>query len=205
MKKIIFTLLLICCTLNAAAQYDTIKLNFKGTKPTISDFATALVSRSPGDEDFEISESLNAFASDWKRQKAGKRLDGNTTIVVDEKNGYLCYESRYDTHLLRIEMCFWNESDQKHKLFSYNITCFDNNKYSPGQFDGINFYRYDNATRKMTFTHNVGNEFPFCSEDGSEISYALPRIGKDITATTWHKKGKKQKSIRWTGKGFSDR
>ena len=35
-------------------------------------------------------------------------------------------------------------------------------------------------------------------------SYALPRTGKDIIVTTWHEDGKKtQKTLKWTGSGFS--
>ena len=36
----------------------------------------------------------------------------------------MLYESADDAHLLRIEMCYWNESDQKHKMVAYCVSSF---------------------------------------------------------------------------------
>jgi hypothetical protein len=105
--------------------------------------------------------------------------------------------------MLRIEMCFWNESDRKHKLFAYNVACFTNDKYSAGQFDGLTFYRYDNGSKKMTPCHDTGFDVVYGTDDGAWISYELPRTGKDITVTSWYDDGKKQKRLKWNGHRFS--
>jgi len=114
------------------------------------------------------------------------------------------YEIRHDEHLLRVEMCYWNEADQKHKLFAYNVGCYQNGNYSAGQFDGLTFYRYNNATKKMAVTFETGFDVEYGTEDGCWTSYALPRAGKDIIVTYWKNNVKKQqKTLKWQGGKFS--
>lgn len=50
------------------------------------------------------------------------------TLTVDQKNGFVLYESRQDEYLTRIELCYWNEADKKHKLIAYNVACFMDGK-----------------------------------------------------------------------------
>lgn len=202
MKKITLTLLLACCSMMMAAQ--TIKVNYKGAKPTISDFAWSyLQSCADDDEEDCCSESSNALRQAWTAHRKGAKLSKGETLTIDEKNGYAVYESRYEEHLLKIEMCYWNESDQKHKLFAYNVVSFRNGKHEPGQFDGLMFYRYDNATKKMTPCDNPGFTPRWITDNGTAVSYSLPRTGKDIIETAWHEKGKKQKTLKWNGRKFS--
>ena len=55
------------------------------------------------------------------------------------------------------------------------------------------------ATKRMSYTHAPGFDVEYFNK-----SYALPRTGKDIIVTTWHKNGKKtQKTLKWNGHGFS--
>jgi hypothetical protein len=105
--------------------------------------------------------------------------------------------------MLKIEMCYWNEADGKHKLVAYNVACFTNDVYSPGQFDGIALYRYNNATKTMIGTEDdKGIEAAY--EDAHVMhSLALPRTGKDITVTYWYDSGKKQKTLKWNGHRFA--
>ena len=96
-------------------------------------------------------------------------------------------------------MCYWNEADGKHKLFACSRWSFENGKSILGQYDGLSFYRYDNATKKMSRCNTPGFDVEYLNK-----SYALPRTGKDITVTTWDKNGKKtQKTLKWNGHGFS--
>jgi hypothetical protein len=113
------------------------------------------------------------------------------------------YEWKYEENMIRIEMCYWNESDQKHKMFAYNVSCFQNNEYNPGQFDGLVFCRYDNAKRELTYCEAPGFEVEYGTDDGAWVSYDLPRSGKDITVNYWHKSGKRQKTLKWNGHGFN--
>ena len=39
-------------------------------------------------------------------------------------------------------------------------------------------------------------------EGGVNISYALPRTGKDLTVTYWKGHKKTQKTMKWNGKNF---
>ena len=96
-------------------------------------------------------------------------------------------------------MCYWNEADGKHKLFACSRWSFENGKAVLGQYDGLSFYRYDNATKKMARCNTPGFDVEYLDK-----AYALPRTGKDITVTTWDKNGKKtQKTLKWNGHGFS--
>ena len=204
MKRISLAIIFVCCTLALSAQ-DVIRVNYQGAKPTISDFAWAFLSIYVWDEEEDVlDESRNAAKQAWIDYRKGIPLDEGETITVDQKNGYAVYESKYEEDLVRIEMCYWNESDGKHKLFAYNVACFRNGRYDPGQFDGLLFYRYDNATRKMTYCDTPGFEDQYATEDGAWISYSLPRSGKDITVTTWLKDGSTQKkTLKWNGRRFT--
>ena len=96
-------------------------------------------------------------------------------------------------------MCYWNMTDKKHKLFAYSLWCFENGRPSLGQYDGIKFLRYNNSTKKMSLIDTPGFEVEY-----GDISYALPRTGKDITVTRWDKNGKKaEKTLKWNGSRFS--
>ena len=204
MKRIALVILFVSCTLVMAAQ-NGIKVNYQGEKPTISDLAWAFLSADDGEEELEgeADESFNAVKQAWIRHREGLPQEENETLTVDEKNGFVLYEWRYEENLLRIEMCFWNESDQKHKLFAYNVGYYSDGEYSPGQFDGIVFCRYDNATREMTYCEAPGFGVEYGSDDGSWVSYDLPRTGKDITVNYWLNVGKTQKTLKWDGRKFS--
>ena len=211
MRKIIFLVLLFICSTLAVFAQESIRVKYQGAQPTISDFAWAFLSSNDDDEEEDcVDESFNAIRAAWETHRKGLPQEKGVTLTIDQKNGFVVYEykSEYEDvkHLLRIEMCYWNESDGKHKLFAYNVCCFRNGECSPGQFDGLLFYRYDNATKKMTLCNDVGFDVEFGTNDGDDvayISYALPRTGKDIILTTWYKRGKQQKTLRWNGRRFT--
>ena len=200
------TILIACCALALAAQ-DVIRVNYKGAKPTISDFVTAFVATTDDvDEDECANEALNAVAYAWERHKKGLPMKDGVTLTIDEKNGYVRYESRHEyesiEHLVRIEMCYWNEADGKHKLFAYNVASFIDGQCDLGQYDGLTFYRYNNAKKTMTFCEDpMGSEAVY--EYDVRHSFALPRTGKDITVTLWYDSGKKEKTLKWNGKRFT--
>lgn len=201
-RKFLTFIFVACCALVMSAQ-DAIRVKYQGSKPTISDFVGAMLNDFGKErEDDCCNESANAMLQAWKKHIKGAPLSKGEKLTVDEKNGYVCYESRYEENLLRIEMCYWNEADKKHKLVAYNVTSFNNGKCSPGQFDGLTFYRYNNATKKMTMAQDTGFDVIYF-ENGAHISYDLPRSGKDIVANYWFENGKKtQKTIKWNGSRF---
>lgn len=205
MKRETLTIIFACLVLALSAQ-DVVKVNYKGAQPTISDFVSSfLSSRDCDEDDCCADEALNHFADAWNNYHSGLPLQDGQTLTIDEKNGYVHFESRHVSesfeHLLVIEMCYWNEADGKHKLFALNTTSFLNGKFSVGQFDGITFYRYDNASKKMTRCDYL-DVIPECEEDVMR-SFALPRTGKDITVTLWYDNGNKERTLKWNGHRFS--
>ena len=201
-----------CCAMAMSAQ-STVTVKFQGAKPTISDFAWALINdhdQEAEEEEGCADESFNGFAQAWKQHHKGQKLEDGNTLTIDTKNGYACFEykSEYEdkVNVVRVDLCYWNESDQKHKLLAYNVQCFENGNPSPGQFDGLLFYRYNNATKKMTIVESPGFEVQYGTDDGGYVSYELPRSGKNIIKTTyWSATGKTVKqTLVWDGRKFKE-
>ena len=203
MKRLSLAIVFVCYTLAIAAQEEGFRVNYQGAKPTIKDFALAYITSllNPEDEEPE-GEWLHMYESIQKAivcQDKGQPLEEEETLTIDQKNGFLVYEQKHDDYLTRIEMCYWNEADGKHKLFADNSWSFEKGKLSLGQYDHLNFYRYDNATKKMARCNTPGFDVEYLNK-----SYALPRTGKNITVTTWEDNGKKtEKPLKWNGHGFS--
>ena len=207
MKKTFLATILACCSLALAAQ-DSIRVNYQGDRPTIKDFAQSYLFAPLEDYEEEamwVDEATNAMKDAWTRRGKSQKLEEGQSLMIDQRNGFVVFESKYEEDLLRMEMCYWNESDGKHKVFAINTSSFHNGIYtSPGQYDGLTFYRYDNATRKMTPEYEMGFEVEYQTEDGAWVTYALPRSGKDITVTYWYENGTtKQRPLKWNGSKFS--
>ena len=186
-----------CCTLALAAQ-DAIRVNYKGAKPNIVDFAWAYISDMTSDPDECDQEAFNGVKAALKNYRSGLPQDDDVTFTVDQKNGYICYEWVYENTKVITEMCYWNEADGKHKLFAYSTWYYNNGKPGMGQYDGLIFYRYDNATKKMKMIDAPGFDVEY-----SNINYTLPRYGKDIIVNKWSDSGRKsQRTLKWTGRGF---
>ena len=205
MKRTVLAIIFACYTLNVMAQ-DAIKVKYEGARPTIQDFAQALLFSGDVDDN-DCDEASNAAANAMTHYLKGEPQEEGQTFTIDQKNGFLLYESKYKDpefgeYLTRYEMCYWNESDQKHKLIGYSVASYHNGKYEPGQFDGLVFYRYDNAKKQMEYYTEPGFENICYTEDGSNVTYSLPRSGKDITATFWYENRKTQKTLKWDGHQF---
>ncbi len=183
MKRSTFALFFACLMLCVAAQ-DSYKVNYKGAKPTIKDFAQAYFSQvevwDDPVEEVGLDEATNAFKNAWMRYYKGLEQPDGDKFIVDEKNGYILYESQDENNLFRAEMCYWNESDGKHKLIAINIACFTNGRHEPGQYDGLSFLRYNNATKRMADCDAPGFRVRYATDNLDYISYSLPRTGKNI-------------------------
>ena len=203
MKRLSIAIILACFTLAVAAQ-EGIQVKYQGAKPTIRDFAKAYLyslfnpedGGEPEGDGLYLYESLQqAIASQDKKLPLKK----GTALTIDLRNGFLFYEEKQDEFLTRVEMCFWNESDGKHRIFACSRWTFENDKAILGQYDGLSFYRYDNAKKVMERCNTPGFDVEYLNK-----TYALPRTGKDIIVTTWHENGNKtQKTLKWNGHGFS--
>lgn len=203
LRRLSLVSVFVCCALSVAAQENGFRVNYQGAKPNIKDFACAYLASLFVDVEECDLEGLGLYADlreSIRRQIKGLPLEENRTLTIDLKNGFLVYERKQeDESLMRIEMCYWNEADGKHKLFAENRCSYENGKHIMGQYDGLSFYRYDNATKKMSWVETPGFDLGYPVN-----SYALPRTGKNITVTTWEDKGKKtQKMLKWNGHVFS--
>ncbi len=206
MKRTVLAIIFACFTLTVMAQ-EAIKVKYEGARPTIQDFAQALLFSGDVDDN-DCDEASNAAANAMTHYLKGEPQEEGQSFTIDQKNGFMLYESKYTDpefgeYVTRYEMCYWNESDQKHKVIGYSVACYHNGKYEPGQFDGLAFYRYDNAKKTMEYYTEPGFENSSYTEDGANVTYSLPRSGKDITATYWYESGKKQKTLKWDGHQFS--
>lgn len=205
MKSELLSVVFFAVSLTTSAQ-EYIQVNFEGANPTISDFVWALLSEKVDDSDDGeemMDESAVAFMQAWSQYRKGLPLDDGETITCDQKNGYVAFESRSEENLLKIEMCFWNEADGKHKLIAYNVASYYEGNFNAGTFDGITYYRYDNSAKKMAFCDDTDLPREMMDDDGSMISYSLPIADKDIIAKYWNDEGeKKQKVLKWNGHKF---
>ncbi|MCR4853281.1 MAG: hypothetical protein K5893_06810 [Prevotella sp.] len=199
MKRIAFTIVLTCCTLVMAAQ-DAIRVNYSGTKPTITDFAWAYLFFDEENEEECDQEATADVENALMRYRQGLQQENGAKLIVDEKNGYILYEWYYDHtgSMKRVEMCYWNEADGKHKLFAYSSWYYENGKPGQGQYDCLTFYRYNNATKKMSMIETPGFDVEYL-----ETTYTLPRVGKDIIVNKWKNGKKLQKTLKWKGRRFS--
>ena len=205
MKKLFIAMIFACCTLTAAAQEFSVKS--KGAQPVIDDFINALTAPFYG-EDGEEDESMNFLRAAWQRFCNDEAQPEGITFTLDRKNGYACCEYREVEEgvefVSKAEMCYWNETDKKHKLFAYNRVCFENGRYAPGQYDGLTFYRYDNAKKTMRIVSDPGVDTAINASAPSVMSsFQLPRSGKDIILTRWLENGQKRTlTLKWNGHGF---
>lgn len=199
MKKATLTIILACFTMALSAQ-ETIRVNYKGAKPSIVDFAWAYLTPDVADEPEEDAEATAGVSQALYNYRKGIPLEEGETITVDQKNGYILYERKWDDgSMVRTEMCYWNESDGKHKLFAYSNWYYENGKPAQGQYDCVTFYRYNNATKIMKHYEDPGFRV-----DYDHATYSLPRTGKDIIVNKWDKNGKKtQKTLKWNGRKFN--
>ena len=181
---------------------DDITVSFKGTSPNIKDFVAAFLSQ----ED-ETDESLNGMREAWDFYKNGMKQMPGDDLIVDVQNGYVGYESTDtdddNTYRLVIECCYWNYADKKHKLVAISNDLYRNGKAIAGQYTGITFYKYDNATRKMKVVYGSEVGLGFEAPDGTEAtSHVLPRQGKTIVFSYYTPSGKRDLRLTWNGSRF---
>ena len=181
---------------------DDITVKSSGAQPNIKDFVAALLSQ----ED-ETDESLNGMRKAWEFYKNGMKQMPGDDLIVDVQNGYVGYESTDtdddNTYRLVIECCYWNYADKKHKLVAISNDLYRNGKAIAGQYTGITFYKYDNATRKMKVVYGSEVGLGFEAPDGTEAtSHALPRQGKTIVFSYYTPSGKRDLRLTWNGSRF---
>lgn len=203
MKRIVSAIFISCLTMALMAQ-NGIKVNCKGSSPTVTDFAwAAFPSLNHEDEDESGDRPWIALQNAMTRHSKGLPQEQGETLTIDSKNGYILFECVYDEDadfISRLEVCYWNESDGKHKLIIFNdLASTSEGRPCVTETSSIYFYRYNNATKRMVA----------CDAPGFEVDYGciyeLPRKGKDIICTLWNDDGTTQQTIlKWDGKRFNE-
>ena len=182
-------------------EYDDglspITVRFKGTQPNVKDFVTALLAPN------ETDESRNGLRQAWDFYKNGMKQIPGDDLIVDVQNGYVGYVSEDETSRQVIECCYWNYADRRHKLVAITNDLFMDGKAVVGQFTGITFYKYDNATRQMKVVYDDELGINLEAPSGTDAtSHALPRQGKTIVYSYYTPSGKVEKRLTWNGSKF---
>ena len=182
-------------------EYDDgltpITVRFKGTQPNVKDFVTALLAPD------ETDESRNGLRQAWDFYMNGMKQMPGDDLIVDVQNGYVGYVSEDETSRQVIECCYWNYADRRHKLVAITNDLFMDGKAVVGQFTGITFYKYDNATRQMKVVYDDELGINLEAPSGTEAaSHALPRQGKTIVYSYHTPSGKVEKRLTWNGSKF---
>ena len=202
MRRIALSIILSCLTLSLMAQ-SGIKVNYKGANPTVADFAwAAFPSLNYEDEEESGDRPWKALENAMERHSKGLAQEKGEKLNIDSKNGYILWEHAGDEdadYIFRLEVCYWNESDGKHKLIAFNnMASYTEGRPCLTETSGVDFYRYDNATKRMVRCDPPGFDIEY---DGI---YELPRTGKDIIYIKWNDDGTtKRKVLKWNGKRFN--
>lgn len=189
--------------------------------PKIGDFVNVFLSLD------ETSEILGTLQTVWNHYLRHEPQEPCYQFTIDEKNGYvqytfnsqLCDDFNDDDVVSKSthEMCYWNCADGKHKLIAENYVVTLDGKYINGQYDGICFFLYDNATHEI---------YPVCAEDigayvdpvidesnfetGEQMTmndetvrvHRLPKQGKDIEVEIYSGTRKTVTRLVWNGMRF---
>lgn len=183
-----------------STEFDII-VTTNPSSPSIVDFVTALLAEPEDELSGMLSEAWQLYLTNQPARPGG-------TMQVDKKNGYVCYTLDYDVaypedmsgDALKVEMCYWNCADGKHKLVAQNVVSTRNGELFIGQYDGISFYLYDKQTHKLSFVYDI---IEYYEEDYSAITYELPQSGKDIMVKIYLPSGEEiQKRLAWDGYRF---
>ena len=177
---------------------EKIAVKCQGSRPTISDFATAFLNYKA--KEMAYYGKVN---DDWKHYRQKKALSKNVSIIVDTKNGYMRYETRNqeEKDTIVTEMCFWNCADGKQKLVCANTFWMLNGDYGSDEFTGTYFFVYDNAKKEMRviYPEDIGALY-----DGDGLSvFFLPRKGKNIKVSAAGGGERWDEVLEWDGFQFT--
>ena len=141
----------------------------------------------------------------WDMYLNGMKLIPGEWLTVDKQNGYMEYQSELDeNNRLVIECCYWNNADRRHKLVAVSNKLYNDGKPVPGQYTGIDFYLYDNATRKMKIVYPDELDIALDTPNGTQfVTHDLPRQGRTMIYTYQIPSGKNiVRRLTWNGSKF---
>ena len=181
-------------------QTERIAVHYDGQRPTIADFANAILDYQKGNHKF-----FDMVNRDWKLYLQKKPLSTKAKITLDTKSGYLRYDTFYPekTDTTFLEMCFWNCADGKHKLVCLNTVWKLDGDYGWDDYIGSWFFLYDNAKKnlRILFAEDIGALY-----DGDGLSvFFLPRQGKNIKVSAAGGGERWNEILEWDGYQFTSK
>lgn len=193
-KRALLLATLLVMAVVAMAQ-QTISVSYKGQRPVITDFVSAILSQR------ELNEALGNVRDNWNRRRQGQQMPEGVEFIVDEKNGFVRYDIAYSpSERSWTEFCFWNCKDGQHRLVAVN-TGYEL-RFKPVQTEctGLTFFSYDNQKRTLTpvSAYDLGASIIVTPV----VDYRLPRQGKDITAVINAKDKPVNIVMHWDGMKF---
>ena len=193
MKKLLYFCLFSFLPLMTMGQ--GVRVNYKGVRPTIADFVTAVLSQD------DLGETLNDVKVNWMKRQQGKPLDNGVSFTVDVKNGFIRFDRRYTAKTyIYTEFCYWNCKDARHKLLAVNSGLMSDGKPTATESTGLTFYSYDNLSSDLTVAS--AQDLGAGIHVSPVVSYALPQSGKDIMATIHGEQKEVQILMKWNGAKF---
>lgn len=175
---------------------EEIKINYSGSQPSILDFVNATIG-----DGFSDENECERWVNNWKQyQRTKKTASKYDSYIIDNRNGYVRIESKYDEEdeVKFHDFCYWNCADGKHKLFARSSGLLIGGKSVETECTGLWLYLYDNDTHIIKY---IGTDKAFRPKGSNEITYLLPRKGKDIT---YIDASGKRGILRWNGNGFGN-
>lgn len=171
----------VCLSVSAQEEWDdSFIVKYQGQRPTISDFVTAILSQD------ELGELLGSVSEQWSLYRKGKKTPYGT-FTVDEKNGYIRYTHKTDNedgHYESVtEFCYWNMTDNRHKLVALNSNFTESGRYFFTEHSGPRFHMYDSQTRRMSGADMERLGLAYSVDDKYISVFHLPQVGKDIKLT----------------------
>ena len=96
MRRIASAIIFVCLALSLVAQKG-IKVNYKGSTPTVTDFAwAAFPSLNYEDEEESGDRPWKMLQNAMTRHSKGLPQEQCETLTIDTKNGYIVFESSND-------------------------------------------------------------------------------------------------------------
>ena len=180
----------------------TFPIEYKGEKPTITEFVTAISLRE------NTFDEYFCFQEDWEKHTKGEALDKGHSFDIDTKNSYFRYEQQdkqEDGPLYGavLEYHSWDFTDGSGTIIAENCVDYRDGEPFEGQYSGLTFFLYDKETDRMQQISPDGLNAELELPEGTQIAvHKLPRKGDTIECECYTESGKVTKRLVWNGSSF---
>ena len=171
-------------------------------QPTIVDFVNALLTIE------DLGESLGEMSSNWEKYLRGQPLQQGRSFILDKENNYMRYDmlaplTDNSQERKYIEFCVWDCTDSRYRLIVANQANFIDDKPFDGQFGGLTFYKYNVATKKLTWTsaYNLHGKF-YMPQDTEAVVHNLLYREKSVKCECHTHTGIVIMHLNWDGSKF---